>query len=574
MILRISLGRVETSPNIHPTGNAGTVVGLVNAGTDYRIKFTKTSDEIVLISMGGINTYSFGYIPFNNTIIEDRKCVSSGNFIITDNRVIPSITDVEVYELGWNAPLTNQPEGLLNSKVTVSRFEDLSGLVKKYLSELTFYGDGYDYLLPLLGYEDIPCLVEYQCSEYNGWDTLFEGFIKSDDYKINLQQCTITCGVQSTQITDLIQTKASLGIPSRVYFPKIGGVNPLINREVLLSNLAYLFDMYGGTYYLGFGKQRFWRFSQVVTNLITQITNGNCKVFVDPELGELGFLQGSTTGELTSVTWEITLKELISNVSVIYPITITETVDALGITTVNVYKTANALKVSGQLNLGLGQWNEKSQNKETFYSKITIGYNSNRYELVDISGSGTYLISDTNFIDVDELRSETNKTTIENLIITTDWKQNSYYPQAYVRKLTGLNVIIEYTWYCFFNFTFGEVPGTGGATIDYYAIQTLNVSTGEYEYNVEYSLSNIVQNQVNVLDGSPYTTKSLSYTNNDPLIPSQRFIYTFEKRMTTPQFFALENSLIDIQYNTLIGRLVEMEFDLKTHIAQFKITAG
>jgi hypothetical protein len=571
MILRISLGKVETSPDIHPDGLPGTVVGLVNAGVDYRIKFTKTSSEIVKLSMGGVTTYSFGFQPFNNTIIEDRKCVSSGDFIISDNRVIPSILGVEVYELGWNVPLINQPEGLLNSKVTVSKFEDLSGLVKKYLSELTFYGDGYDYLLPLLGYEDVPCLVEYQCSEYNGWDTLFEGLVKSDDFKINLQQCTITCGIQSTQITDLIQTNASLGVPSRVDFPKTGGAIPNSTQEVLLSNLAYMFDMAGGLYTTTF-PQRFWRFSQVITDIITQLTNGNCKVFVDPELGSLGFLQGSTSIGFNAF-WEITLKDLISNISVVYPLTITETVGFNGVTTVNVFKTANALKVSGQLNLGLGQWNEKSQNKETFYSKVTVGYNSNRNQLVDIDGSATLIISDTNFVEVDELRSETNKTTTETLIRTTDWKQNSYYPQRFLDKIKGDNIIIEYTWYCFLNFAFGDPPGSLLTNV-YYAIQTFNVDTGLYEYNDEYTLPNIVQNQVNVLDGSPYTTKGLSYTNNDPLIPSQRFVYTFEKRMTTAQFFALENSLIDIQYNTLIGRLVEMEFDLKTHIAQFKITAG
>jgi hypothetical protein len=564
MILRISLGKVETSPNIHPDGLPGTVVGLVNAGTDYRIKFTKPTVDMVKIAMGGVTTYSFGYIPFNNTIITDRKCVSSGDFTLTD---LALITDIEVYELGWNAPLVNQPEGLLNSKVTVSKFEDLSGLVKKYLSELTFYGDGYDYLLPLLGYEDIPCLVEYQCSEYNGWDTLFEGLVKSDDFKINLQQCTITCGIQSTKITDLIQTNASLGVSNRVIF----GTSTFV--DVLNSNFCYMFNLAGVYTTALVDRQVFWRFSQVVTDLITQITNGNCLVFVDPELGELGFLQGSN-GKGANATFELTLKELIANVSVIYPITITETVGYNGITTVNVYKTANALKVSGQLNLGLGQWNEKYQNKDTFYSKVTIGYNSNRNELVDIDGTPTYLISDTNFREVDELRSETNKTTTENLIITTDWKQHTNYPYRFWDKINGSNIILEYTWYSFLHFKFGDVPGTGGAFNGYYAEQTFNVDTAVYDYNDEYILNNIVQNQINVLDGSPYTSKGFSNSSNDPLIPSQRFIYTFEKRMTTAQFFALENSLIDIQYNSLIGRLVEMEFDLKTHIANFKITAG
>lgn len=144
------------------------------------------------------------------TITKDRICLSG-----TDIKFSPQIVtatslnldNVSVYLLNWNDPLTDEPIGWDNAKIKVERDKQMNGLLTKYINDLTFWGDGYAYLLAQYNSgicNEVPVLIEYRCEDTDTWENLFEGIIYVSDIKWDFSKCQCTTEIEDRNAGTLV----------------------------------------------------------------------------------------------------------------------------------------------------------------------------------------------------------------------------------------------------------------------------------------------------------------------------------------------------------------------------------
>ena len=92
--------------------------------------------------------------------------------------------------------LTNEPMGLQDAAISIQRNEDFPGLFTTMVSDLEFWGDGYDILYSFYSNNDlcvrIDCRIIEDCD--NGLD--FDGIIYLNDVEFNSYKCIATCSVE------------------------------------------------------------------------------------------------------------------------------------------------------------------------------------------------------------------------------------------------------------------------------------------------------------------------------------------------------------------------------------------
>lgn len=92
--------------------------------------------------------------------------------------------------------LTNEPMGLQDAAISIKRNEDFPGLFTTMVSDLEFWGDGYDILYSFYSNNDlcvrIDCRIIEDCD--NGLD--FDGIIYLNDVEFNSYKCIATCSVE------------------------------------------------------------------------------------------------------------------------------------------------------------------------------------------------------------------------------------------------------------------------------------------------------------------------------------------------------------------------------------------
>ena len=86
------------------------------------------------------------------------------------------------YQIILDGQLINdEPMGLTEAELTITRDEKLKGIFFNYTSDLTFFGDGYQILLAKrntgAGCGAVNCLIQYDCNQTGNYDVLFEGVI-------------------------------------------------------------------------------------------------------------------------------------------------------------------------------------------------------------------------------------------------------------------------------------------------------------------------------------------------------------------------------------------------------------
>lgn len=270
---RVSLGRKTVGSNLVnlSPGTSGTYSNLLVPGKWYRIEFTKSNDELIFITTGALKTNQ--YQGIDGTITADRLVVSGNEFKLEPAGGGTTFSSVSIYELGWNDPLETDPIGWGNLKTGIVKDKTLNGLITRYTTELTFIGDGYDYLKGILddnGFcATVPVLIEERCSENDVWSTYFEGQISlsDDNVEVDLERCEIKTQIKDRGAVETVSKGRNVKVAvltdagNTVY----GGITPV--------NFLELHDAsgnHGGTHYdvAGFTVQGMFE------HILAQISEG------------------------------------------------------------------------------------------------------------------------------------------------------------------------------------------------------------------------------------------------------------------------------------------------------------
>lgn len=115
--------------------------------------------------------------------------------------------------------LNDMPIGWDESEITIKRDKEIKGLFISYITDLKFYGDGYDYLKGQRDFwghcKEIDILIEYKCEEDENFETLFEGIIRLRDIEWDEDKCFASCDIQDNNLSALLLDRSE--IPVNLY---------------------------------------------------------------------------------------------------------------------------------------------------------------------------------------------------------------------------------------------------------------------------------------------------------------------------------------------------------------------
>lgn len=126
-----------------------------------------------------------------------------------------TIDNVEAYLMEYNAALNDEPIGLNNIKTTVERDRILDALVRESTTELTFWGDNWDFLLALSVTEglciEVPTLIQQRC-EGGEWEDYFEGIIYLNESSFDFKKCQVKAVVEDRGAAQVLLNGRSIDV--------------------------------------------------------------------------------------------------------------------------------------------------------------------------------------------------------------------------------------------------------------------------------------------------------------------------------------------------------------------------
>lgn len=171
--------------------------------------------------------------------------------------------------------LQNEPMGLLDATVDIYRDSQNPGIFNTFISEVTFWGDGYDILYSYFN-SDVPCktvpiTIVQQCED----GLNFKGIIYVEDLEVNLEKCTISCSIEDdsiiSRITRFSETKVPVNGGKSMSSIADGGVN-LPNIGTLTTTPYY--DSSASTH--STINKRWFKILETTDYVLKYITDGKC----------------------------------------------------------------------------------------------------------------------------------------------------------------------------------------------------------------------------------------------------------------------------------------------------------
>lgn len=112
-----------------------------------------------------------------------------------------------------NIAINDEPMGLTDATVKIMRDEQFSGIVSNIVSDLSFWGDGYDIIYGLFqgttGCLDIPIRIEQtDCLGF-----IFEGIIFLADIELDISRCIAKCTLSDNSLSSLIGRNYDVKVP-------------------------------------------------------------------------------------------------------------------------------------------------------------------------------------------------------------------------------------------------------------------------------------------------------------------------------------------------------------------------
>ncbi len=113
------------------------------------------------------------WLPADNGFYTyENVCLEGNNFLLAyqyDGVNHKDIQNAELYEMGWNDPLSVIPVGWDESKIELKRDAQDFAQIEKYTSALKFVGDGYDYLRSVFVSEGSSAIVPVKIEKLVDW---------------------------------------------------------------------------------------------------------------------------------------------------------------------------------------------------------------------------------------------------------------------------------------------------------------------------------------------------------------------------------------------------------------------
>lgn len=158
--------------------------------------------------------------------------------------------------------LTNEPMGLQDTAISIQRNEDLPGLFTTMVSDLEFWGDGYEILYAYYKANDLCKEVSCEIIE-NCTDGLnFKGIIYLSDVEFNSYKCIATCSVEDDTVQGRLMRLKDLLVP-------INSVNQETINGVSLTNCPS-YEFYTGTTY---GNRFAFKMSELFQYVVDYLTD-------------------------------------------------------------------------------------------------------------------------------------------------------------------------------------------------------------------------------------------------------------------------------------------------------------
>ena len=163
--------------------------------------------------------------------------------------------------------LANEPMGLQDTAISIQRNEDLPGLFTTMVSDLEFWGDGYEILYAYYKANDlckeVPCQIIEDCND----GLNFRGLIYLSDVEFNSYKCIATCSVEDDTVQGRLIRMKDLLVP-------INSVNgQTVNGQGLSNCASYQFAT-GPTY----GNRFAFKMSELFQYVVSYLTD-NTTIF-------------------------------------------------------------------------------------------------------------------------------------------------------------------------------------------------------------------------------------------------------------------------------------------------------
>ena len=187
------------------------------------------------------------------------------------------------YQITLDGQLINdEPIGLAEAELTITRDEKLKGIFFNYTSDLTFYGDGYQILHAKrntgAGCGAVNCLIEFDCNQSGNYSTLFEGVINvgSGDMEWDEYNCKVNTKVENADFNNFLQTFGDFEFRVNSQFC-IDGVTPL--TPITQNQTDMIVDLNGAT---TTNPSMNYLFIDVLRQCLSFLTNGQVNLDEDP----------------------------------------------------------------------------------------------------------------------------------------------------------------------------------------------------------------------------------------------------------------------------------------------------
>lgn len=203
-------------------------------GRTYSVTYTLAGIAVAT----GLFIGDYGNISrsVNGTFTEIRKCLAGTELAINSGGV--DVDNVSAFEMVYNAPLVDEPMGLISGQVTLERNRGLNALFRSWTNELTFVGDGYDFIKAksIADFCDtIEVLIEIECSEGDGFEDFFEGVIYLTDVEFDDRLCQVKVVVEDRSASAILVNEQNIRVgldPNSLTFGFLNFLpDPLVNID-------------------------------------------------------------------------------------------------------------------------------------------------------------------------------------------------------------------------------------------------------------------------------------------------------------------------------------------------------
>lgn len=212
--------------------------GLFSTGKIYQVEYDVRVDAAAAANTKhGVKIGDYGrqLEAINSTSFETftvrRRCLSGSDltiFLYVGNHGYTAIDNIKAYEMVTNDPIIDIPVGWNEQKLSIERDRALNGLFTKYISELTFHGDGYSAIKDELNSNGFGATKEIiiQMKVAETWKQIFNGIIYLSECKFDFNKCQVKCPVNDISGDQVVMRN----IDKKVFFiPEVPTCPPTSN---------------------------------------------------------------------------------------------------------------------------------------------------------------------------------------------------------------------------------------------------------------------------------------------------------------------------------------------------------